>query len=373
LKRRLELRDPRIEKLAEVLLHYSIGIKEGDLLMIRGNYLTLPLIKELYKKALLAGANPYTKIGVDGIEEIFYSIASEEQLKFISKISWTEVEEIDALITIWGEWNTKKLSNVDPKRIALAQGARRPLFQKLMERIADGSVRWVGTQYPAHANAQDAVMSTEEYEEFVFRAGHLYDEDPIATWRKISEEQAKIVEKLSQYNEFRIVAEDTDLKLKAGGRRWINADGHENFPDGEVFTSPLEDSAEGHIKFTFPGIFLGKEAEGIRLAFEKGEVVEAEADKGKDYLRALIATDDGARRLGEFAFGTNYDIQNFTRNVLFDEKIGGTIHLALGASIPETGGKNVSGIHWDIVLNMRKGGEVYADGELIYRDGKFLL
>ncbi len=367
------MRDPRLEKLAKVLLYYSIEIKKNDLLMIRGNSLTAPLIVELFREALNAGAHPFVKVGLDGIEEIFYRCASEEQLKYISPIAQAEVEKIDALITIWGEWNTKKLSRMDPKKIAIAQQARRPLFQRFMERIATGSARWVGTQYPTAASAQDAQMSLEEYEEFVFRAGHLYDVDPVATWKKISEEQAKIVEKLSQFKTFRILAEDTDLTLKTEGRKWINADGHENFPDGEVFTSPLEDSAEGWVKFTFPGIYLSREVHGIRLKFENGEVVQAEAESGEEYMKALLQTDEGAKRLGEFAFGTNYEIQEFTRNVLFDEKIGGTIHLALGASIPETGGKNVSGIHWDIILDMRKGGEVYADGELIYKDGDFIF
>ena len=215
-------------------------------------------------------------------------------------------------------------------------------------------------------------MSLAEYAEFVFGAGLLYHGDPVAEWRKIDAQQEKICDFLNRQSNLHILSRDTDITMSIAGRKWINCSGHENFPDGEVFTGPVEDSVTGYIRFSFPGIFAGQEIEDIRLEFEKGKVVKATAAKGQELLHALLETDTGARYVGEVAVGTNFGIQKFTRNMLFDEKIGGTVHLALGAAYPESGGKNVSGIHWDMLCDMREGGEIYTDDQLIYRNGKFL-
>jgi aminopeptidase len=241
-----------------------------------------------------------------------------------------------------------------------------------MQRAAAGQLTWCGTLFPTQAHAQDAEMSLTDYEDFVYSAGHLDEDDPVAAWRAVSAHQQRLVDLLGQKRQLRIVAPDTDLTIGVAGRTWINADGAKNFPDGEVFTGPVEDSAEGHITFSFPAVHMGREVEGIRLEFEQGKVVKATARKGEDLLTSLLDMDAGARYLGEFAFGTNADIRRYTRNTLFDEKIGGTIHLAVGASYPDTGGRNQSGLHWDIVRDLRQGGRVYADGELIYQDGQFL-
>ncbi len=365
--------DPRIEKMAKVLTRYSLELKKGDLFRIDGSYLTEPLIKAVFKEALLLGANPYTMVTIEGLQEIFYKNASEEQLKFVSPIDWLTCEKLDAQLTLWGDWNTKYLTNVDAKRVAMYFGARKDLFNRRLERISRHELRWCGTLFPTQANAQDAEMSLSEFEDFVFTAGFLDRPDPIAEWQNLSRQQATLIEELSKKRQFRIKASDTDLTFEVQGRKWINCDGHLNFPDGEIFTSPIEESVEGSIRYTYPAVYQGKEVEDVRLQFEAGRVIKASAAKGEDFLKAMLDTDAGARYVGEFSFGNNYGIQRFIKHTLFDEKIGGTIHIALGASLPEAGGKNKSAIHWDMVCDLRKGSEVYADGELIYRDGKFLI
>ncbi len=364
--------DLRIEKLAKVLTHYSLELKKGDLFRIDGSYLAEPLIKEVYKEALLLGANPYTMISIEGLQEIFYKVASDDQLKFISEIDKLTYEKLDAHLTLWGEWNTKYLSGVDSRRVAIALGARKDLFNRRLERIAKHELKWCGTLFPNHANAQDAEMSLTEFEDFVFTACLLNQPDPVKEWQKLSNEQANLIKELSKCKQIRVKALDTDLTFEVEGRRWINCDGHMNFPDGEIFTCPIEESVQGSIRYTYPAVYLGKEVQDVQLKFLAGKVTEAKAGKGEEFLNSILNTDEGARYVGEFSFGNNYSIQRFIKHTLFDEKIGGTIHIALGASLPEAGGKNKSGIHWDMVCDLRTGGEVYGDGELIYRNGKFL-
>ncbi|HDR00394.1 MAG TPA: aminopeptidase [candidate division WOR-3 bacterium] len=298
--------------------------------------------------------------------------ASEAQLRFISPATRLEFERADCLLSFWGGWNTREMSGVNPKRMALVQVSRKPLFDTMLKRIASGSLRWCGTQYPTHAAAQDAEMSLEDYEDFVFRAGLLHKKDPVAEWHKVSARQARTAKFLGTLKTIRIEGPDTDITFNVAGRKWINCDGHENFPDGEIFTGPVENSAEGRIRYSFPAVHAGREVTGIRLTFRKGLVVEAKADKNEAYLHAMLDTDKGARRVGELAFGTNYGITRFTRNTLFDEKIGGTMHIAVGASLPESGGRNKSALHWDMVCDTRKGFTVYGDGRPIHRNGRFL-
>jgi aminopeptidase len=231
---------------------------------------------------------------------------------------------------------------------------------------------WCGTLHPTAAHAQDADMSLEEYETFVFAACHADKEDPADHWRRVAAELGARAASLGGIRELRIVGPDTDLRIGVGGRTWLAAEGRLNMPDGEVFTSPVETETDGEIRFTFPGIFQGREVEDVRLRFEGGRVVAASAARGEDYLRSLLDMDEGARIPGEVAFGLNYEIDRFTRNILFDEKIGGTMHLALGAAFPQAGGKNTSGLHWDLICDLREEGEVYADGELVWRAGSFL-
>ncbi|PZN11446.1 MAG: aminopeptidase [Bacillota bacterium] len=364
--------DPRITKLADVLVRYSLGLEAGDHFLITGTDLAAPLVREVYRAALRAGAHPEVLVQLEGLAEIFLKEASEEQLRTITPLQRVTYEEYASRLAIQAPRNVKGLSGVDPRRMAIAQEARKELSAKLMERIGRGG-KYCVTLFPTHALAQEAGMSLADYSEFVFEACFLNEDDPVAAWRDVSRRQQRIVDFLNETRELRVVGEDTDLTLSVAGRRWVNADGHVNFPDGEVFTGPVEDSVNGHIRFSFPGIFQGREIEDIRLRFEDGRVVAAEAARGQDLLEALLGTDEGARYVGEFAIGTNDRIRRFTRNLLFDEKIGGTVHLALGASYPMTGGRNQSAIHWDMICDLRRGGEIYADGELIYRDGKFLI
>jgi aminopeptidase len=365
--------DPRIERLAELIVGYSLGLGPGRLLRIDGHEVASPLIVAMHRAALAAGANAYARVGLDGLDELVLAEASEEQLTYLSPIEWREVEAVDAIVTIWSETNTRSMSRADPGRLARWIATQRKLANRRWERVSRGDMRWCGTLMPTQAHAQDAEMSLVEYEQFAFGACHVLDgEDPVAHWKGTSAELRAHASELEQARELRIVGPDTDLTVGVEGRGWRAADGHLNMPDGEVFTSPLETATEGEIRFSFPAIFHGREVEDVRLRFEGGRVVDCEAARGVEHLRAMLDMDDGARRLGEVAFGLNYEIDRFTRNILFDEKIGGTMHLALGSSFPELGGRNESGLHWDMICDLRADGEVYADGELVWRAGSFL-
>ena len=363
--------DPRIEKLADIMVNYSLELKKGDWVKIQGHSLAMPLVKAFYKKALKAGAYPFFNVFDDDLEEIFYKNASDEQLKFISETNKIEVEKLDAVFAIMGRGNTRYLSNVDPSRQQTTMAARKDLFSRFMERHHKGELNWVGTMYPTLSAAQDAEMSLSEYEDFVFEAGHVNDSDPVAYWKSVSAKQAKICDWLNNFEELHVKTKETDLILKIKGRKWVNCDGKQNFPDGEVFTAPIEQEVNGKILYSYPAVYGGREVPNVHLEFKEGKVVDFKADKNQDYLEKMIKMDEGSSYLGEFAIGTNYNIKNFSRNILFDEKIGGTIHLALGAAPPETGSKNQSGLHWDMICDMRDGGEITADGEVIYKNGQF--
>ncbi len=366
------MKDPRIEKYAEVLLKYCVKLKRDQLMCIRGTTLATPLITELYKKALIMGAHPFTRIRVEGLEEIYFRYSSEKQLKFITPIQKFEMNKIDSLISIMSNYNTKELTNINPKKQAVAQKAAAPIMKKMMKRTAEKTFFWVGCLYPTYAAAQDAGMSLADYEEFVFKACRLDKKDPVAEWKKTSKYNARVISYLRRKKQIRVVAPGTDISFNVAGRKWINCDGANNFPDGEVFTAPVEDSANGHIRFTFPAIYHGHEVDDVYLEFKDGKAVIARAAKGEKYLNAMLNMDKGSRFLGELAIGTNFGIKDFTKNTLFDEKIGGTMHMALGQSYPESGGTNQSGLHWDMVCDLRKGGSMYAAGDLFFKNGKFL-
>jgi aminopeptidase len=364
--------DARLTRLADLIVDYSLDLGERQILRIDTPDVASPLALALYRAALAAGAFPYTHLTVDGLLEILLDEGSEEQIAYVSPLDWNEIELVDALATIWSEANTRSLSRVDPGRHARFLGAHRQLSNRRWERISAGELRWCGTLYPTQAHAQDADMSLERYEEFVYSACHVDEEDPAAHWRLVAASLQARAEELRSARELRIVGPDTDLRLGVEGRTWIAADGRYNMPDGEVFTSPVETETEGEIRYTFPAIYHGREVEDVRLRFDGGRVVAAEAERGDDYLASLLDMDDGARVLGEVAFGLNYEIDRFTRNILFDEKIGGTMHLALGSGFPQAGGANTSGLHWDMICDLRADGEVYVDGELIWKAGRFL-
>ncbi len=364
--------DPRIIKQAKTIVNYSLYLKKGEKVLIEGSHVALPLIKAAYKEALLAGAFPKVEIFDQELNEILYKYGSDEQINFIPETDILGVKTFDAFFSIWASRNTRAMTNIPSEKIKLRSKAQGKIMEIFMERSGSKELKWCGTQFPTLADAQEASMSLSEYEDFVFGACHLDSDDPVAEWKKIHESQQKYVDFLDEKKHLKIISEGTDIEMSIEGRKWMNSDGHENFPSGEVFTGPIEDSINGHIRFSFPGIFQGKEIENIILTFKDGKVIKAEASKGQDLLDEILQI-DGARGVGEVAMGTNYNIQKFTKNMLFDEKIGGTIHMALGAAYPQTGGKNKSDIHWDMLCDMRKGGEIYTDGELIYKNGKFII
>jgi len=365
--------DKRLENLAKVIVHYSLGVKAGKLFKIKAEPVAAPLVAAVFREALAAGANVITEIGLIDVAEIFLKNASDEQLKYVSPMRKLETEELAYYLGIWGTDNTKYLSGVDPNRQKIVNQANEPIMHRFFERASTGELHWAGTQFPTQAHAQDAEMSLADYEDFVFRAGHLHEDDPVAYWRGVEAEQDRLIKIMSDFDRIRLRAEGTELTLRVKDRKWMNCCGKENFPDGEIFTAPIEDSVEGTIRYSYPAFLGGREADGVELTFKKGRLEKATAKKNEDFLLAMIDTDEGGRHLGEFAVGTNYEIRKFTRNTLFDEKIGGTCHLALGAAFPETGGTNRSGIHWDMVCDLKNGGEIEADGKVFYKDGKFLI
>jgi len=366
------LRDHRLNKLAKLLVHYSAKVKPGDFVLVSCEEVALPWMHEVVREALIAGAHVETIITSQEVNSLRLRHSSEEQLVQENFILKYALEKADVWLSAWGTRNTRANSKVSEERLRLNSKGAESWRKVYSDRVGDGSLRWCGTQFPTYADAQEASMSLLDYEEFVYGAGLLDADDSIAEWEKISSEQERWVKYLDGKKELHILSEGTDIRVNVEGRKWINCDGRENFPDGEIFTSPVEDGVNGHITFSFPGISMGKEVEGIRLTVKDGVVVEADAKKGVELLKTMIGFDEGSKRFGEVAIGTNYGIGEFTKNMLFDEKIGGTIHMAIGDSMPEAGGKNKSNIHWDMLCDMRQGGRIYADGELFYENGRFI-
>ena len=362
----------RLGRLAGVLVDYSTRVRKGDLVSIDTTPAAAPLVREVWARVLAAGGHPHLRLDVDGAPELLLREGSDEQVDWVSPLRQAEAERADVRIAIEADVNTRANSGIDPERQARAERARDPLRRIHFERVSNGELRYVVTLFPTHAAAQDADMSLSEYEDFVFRAGLLDRDDPSAEWEALGRAYAELASRLGERREIRVVGEGTDLTLGVEGRTWVPCDGRENFPDGEVFTGPVETRVDGTIRFTYPSSYAGRRVSGIELEFRAGEVVRAEAEEGAPFLREMLALDDGARRVGEFAFGLNQAVAEFTGHTLFDEKIGGTVHLALGASYPESGGQVQSALHWDLVCDLRQGSEVHADGELVYRDGRFL-
>ena len=371
------------DKYAEVLVDYSTNVQKGDLVQIRGTSVyTKDLVKAVYKRVLERGGNPIVRTSIEDLTDTFIKYASDEQLDFVDSITKLEYETVDKFISIGGPMNTKNLAKADMKKLARRGKATKALSELLMKRSAEGSASWVIADVPTHALAQEAKMSFDEYSEFLFKSCYLDTDDPVAKLKELDEKQTKWANYLNGVKKLHVVGEKTDITFGVEGRKWISCSGLNNYPDGEVFTSPVEDDVNGEIYFDFPQIYRGNEAQGVHLWIENGKIVKAKADKGEDFLIAMLDMDEGSRGIGEIAIGTNDRIQEVTGNILFDEKIGGSIHMAVGASYPEAGGKNVSGLHWDLIKNMKGdktdkknkiGGKIYADDVLIYENGKFLI
>jgi aminopeptidase len=363
--------DPRVEKLAQVLVHYSLDLKPGEELAVKTSPLADELNLAVYKQTLLAGAHITFLNMVEGTQELFYQLASDAQLDHVSPVIKVVHEAYQAILDIEALSNARELSNADPVKMSRARKARASIFKRMIDRTASGELKWCGTVFPTQASAQEAEMSLREYQDFVYDAGKLNLPDPVSAWKEEAARQQKLIEWLKGKDRLTIQGPSVDLSMSIKGRIFEGAAGKENFPDGEIYTSPVEESVNGWVRFAYPAIFYGREVIDPELWFEDGKVVKEKASKGQDFLTATLNTDAGARYLGELGIGTNYDIPRFTKNMLFDEKLGGTIHLAVGLGFPEVGGKNTSGLHWDMLCDM-SGAEICLDGEVIYRDRKFV-
>ena len=372
------MRDPRLEKLAHVLVNYSTQVQPDQLVRITGPPVAMSLIEALYEQVLRAGAHPHVRGVPDGLTDLFLELADERQLKYVSPLAMHEIETVDVSIGLWADTNTRHLSRVDPERQAAWSAARRPIMNTFMKRAKNGDLKWTGTLFPTEACAQEAEMSLREYEAFVFAAGHLDEPDPIDAWRRIEARQQKVVDFLQGKQRLRFTAANgTDVSVDVAGMTWINCCGHENFPDGEVFTGPnlraVDGGVNGVVRYHYPAVHGGRQVSDIELVFAEGKVVKASASKNEAFLTQMLDQDDGARYAGEVAIGTNYNISQYTKNTLFDEKIGGTFHIALGSGYPETGNSNESGLHWDMVCDLREGGTISVDGQVISTDGRFVF
>jgi len=366
--------DPAIEKYARLIVRHGLGgISKGTIVKINASQLARPLVLALFKELWLAGANPYAHHGFDGVTNLQMEYATDEQLSFVYPTENVEIESIGAIINISGGLNTRANSHIPPEKIFIIQKSREAISQRMFARMNAKEVKWCIAQYPTDSAAQEAGVSRSAYERFVFEACLLDKPDPLAAWQGIAKTQARLCEYLEGKQEFHVLAKDTDLTVNCNGRKWVNCAGENNLPDGEVFTSPLEESAQGRVSFSFPSNFMGRVLTGVWLEFRDGKIVDAGCDGDPTILHSQLDLDDGARRLGEFAFGTNYGVKRHTLNMLFDEKIGGTMHMAFGFAPAETGGTNKSITHHDLLLDMREQGEVWADGELIYRNGNFVV
>jgi aminopeptidase len=367
------MRDERVDKLAGILTEYSIPLEPGQKAVIQGTTLAEPLMLALFERLLRRGVHVRLEPVFPHADQIFYANANQAQLEYLWEPGLWIMENVDARFVILADGNTKQLSRVDPAKQAAVSRARKPLMDIMMERTLAKQLRWMVTLHPTEAYAIDAGMSLSEYEDFYFGACLVDKPDPIGEWKAMAARHARLLDWMKGRNLVHIEGEGTDLYLEVGGRVFEEASGNFNFPDGEFFTGPIEDRTRGVVSFSYPAIWQGKSVEGIQLVFEEGRVVSATARTNQDFLLQMLDTDDGARVLGELGIGTNYGIKDFSGSILLDEKIGGTVHLALGMSYPETGGLNESAIHWDMVCDLRKGGRITVDGDLLMEDGKLLV
>lgn len=365
--------DPRLARLARLVVEYSTRIQPGDRVLLEAEPVAAPLVLALYREMLQAGGRPEVLLSLPGQEDLLLRYASEEQLDQPPILRSYAYETFDSRVFIHSLCNTRELTNIDAARYARWRRAVGKVLGTQLERGGRGEFRWLTTLYPTPAFAQDAEMSLAEFEDFVFRACHVHGDtpDPIAYWQGVRLEQQRAIERLTGHDVVDIRGPACDLRLSIKGRVFVNACGNHNMPDGEIFTGPVEESVNGWVRFTYPAVYEGREAEEVELRFVDGKVTQASARRGEDLLRKMLELDEGARYLGEFAVGTNYGIRRFSRNTLFDEKIGGTFHLALGSGYPETGSRNRSVIHWDMVCSLEEG-EIVVDGEVMYRNGRFL-
>jgi len=370
--------DLRVQKYARILVEHSARVAPGDRILIEGTTAAEPLVRELFRQILERGGIPHPMVYLPGMmpfsqDDLYLKYARDTQLDFTPTFLKLAYDQFEGRIRVHSSTNTRGATNIDPAKVQRRNKALSSITEAQMRRGAEGNFKWVTTLYPTYAYAQDAGMSLEEYEDFVFTAVHAEEDDPIAYWQQSGTEQQKAIDFLANKQQVVLRGPNVDLTLSIKGRTFLNSIGHFNMPDGEIFTGPVEDSVNGWVKFTYPAINSGVAVEGAELTFNKGRVETAKAEKNQDYLLKMLELDQGSRYLGEFAIGTNKDITRFTGNILFDEKIGGSFHMALGAGYPETGSKNKSAIHWDLICDLRNDSEILVDGNLFYKNGKFVF
>ena len=363
--------DPRVEKLAQILVDHSAQIKPGDRVAIEATTAAEPLVHALYATILERGGNPFLLLELPDQDEMLFALARDEQLDMTPPFRKLAYDQFESRIRIHSATNPRALSGVDPSRQRRRQKAMASIMEAQMRRGADRSFKWVTTLFPTEGFAAEAEMSLRNFEDFVYRACHADEPDPVAFWKKVEAKQRKIIERIEGHNKVVLRGPNVDLTLSIKGRKFLNGAGLNNMPDGEIYTGPVEDSVNGWVRFSYPAIYNGVMVEGVELTFSNGKVTKVKAEKNQAFLLEMCESDPGARYLGEFAIGTNYEIDHFSRNILFDEKLGGSFHMALGSGYPETGSKNKSMIHWDMICGMKVDSEIMLDGELIYKDGKF--
>jgi aminopeptidase len=367
--------DVRVNKFAEILVDHSARIQPGDRVAIESPTTALPLVESIYDKILERGAHPHLLLTLPDQEERFFKYASKSQLDFTPTFRKLAYDSFESRIRIHAEMNTRGLTDVDPHRQARRKKAVASILRVQMKRGAEKVFKWVTTLYPTTAYAEEAGMSLKEYEDFVYRSCFADEatEDPTAAWHKFKTRQQRFIDYIQGKDKVEVHGPDVDLSLSIQGRKFNNSYGIHNMPDGEIYTGPVEDSVNGWVRYTYPAMFDGRIVEGVELNFDHGQVVKATAKTNQEFLLEMLGTDNGARYVGEFAIGTNYNIDRFIGHILFDEKIGGSFHMALGAGYPETGSRNKSDIHWDMICDLRVDSEIVVDGETIYRDGEFLI
>ncbi len=365
--------DPRVQKFAQILVDYSTRVKAGDKVAVTGSPAAIPAMREIYALCLERGAYAHILLDLPDQDELFFAHAEGDVLDFVPLFHQMAFEEFDVLIKLRSETNTRALTNVPVGQVARRAKAASKLIEAQMRRGADNSLRWMSSLFPTQAYAMEAEMGYEEYQDFFFRACYATDDDPVAKWRAVQIEQDRLIRRIEGHDQVRLLGPNVDLRLSIKGRKFKNACGQNNLPDGEIYTGPVEDSLNGWVRYTFPAMYQGVVVSGVELHFENGKLVQATAQKNQEVLDRAINSDPGARYVGEFAIGTNYQIDRFTKSILLDEKIGGSFHMALGAGYPETGSKNRSSIHWDMICDLHGDSEIRLDGDLIYRDGKFTI
>ncbi|MGA9531262.1 MAG: aminopeptidase [Anaerolineales bacterium] len=371
--------DPRIDRLAEILVSYSCEIQPKDYVAIFGSPVAEPLMRSIFERVLRAGAYPYAFPGYDvfpaygGFDDVFFREANEDQLRHVYRTDEMVLREFDSAIFLRSQRNTRNLTNVDPDKQRIRAQAYSDLNKVYFKRGASRELKWALTLYPTQAYAQDADMSLTEYADFVYGTCYADRDDAADIWQGIHDQQEELVDWLAGKKSIRVKGANVDMTLSIDGRKFVNADGKLNMPDGEIFTGPVENSVNGWVRFSYPAVHRGHEVNGVEFEFKDGRIEKATASKNQDFLMQMLDTDDGARFLGEWAIGTNDRIDRFTKQILFDEKIGGTIHMAVGRGYPETGSVNESGIHWDMICDMEDDGEIWVDDELFYRGGEFLV